>query len=207
MDIEAERLPLDVIYKLMVGLIVPRPIAWVTSISPGGVVNLAPFSAFTYLSTEPPLIGISVMRRGEGLKDTARNIAEQREFVVNIADETLVEAVHLSSIEHPPTVSEAELLGLALVPSTDVMAPRLAVAPAAMECTLERTIAFGKSGARLIVGRIRRFHVRDDLLCGGKIDTERLRPVCRLGGPKYAGLGPVFSFAPVRAEGSYRSAS
>lgn len=205
MDIGTGQLPADAVYKLMIGLIVPRPIAWVTTLSADGLVNLAPFSAFTYLSTEPPLIGISVMRRGDGLKDTARNIAERGEFVVNIADESLVEAVHLSSIEHPPTVSEADMLGLDLSPSTDVAVPRLALAPAAMECTLEQTVAFGKHDAQLIVGHIRRFHVRDDLLHDGKVDTERLRPICRIGGPKYAGLGAIATFAPVRGEGSHRA--
>lgn len=199
----AEVLSVDEVYKLLIGLIVPRPIAWVTSLSLKGVVNLAPFSAFTYLSTEPPLIGISVMRRGDGLKDTAQNIADRRDFVVNIADETLVRPVHLSAAEYPHDVSEAELLGLGLVPSVDVAAPRLACVPAALECGFEQVIAFGDRGAQLIVGRVRRFHVRDELLDGGKVMTERLRPLCRIAGPKYAGLGEVHTLEPVRQDGSH----
>lgn len=203
MNASAEGLSVDEVYKLLIGLIVPRPIAWVTSLSPEGVVNLAPFSAFTYLSTEPPLIGISVMRRGDGLKDTARNIAAAGDFVVNIADETLVQPVHLSAAEHPCDVSEAELLGLELVASLDVATPRLARVPAALECGFEQVIAFGDQGAQLIVGRVRRFHVRDDLIDGGKVVTERLRPLCRIAGPKYAGLGEVCTLAPVRRDGSH----
>ncbi len=203
MNASAEGLPVDEVYKLLIGLIVPRPIAWVTSLSPEGVVNLAPFSAFTYLSTEPPLIGISVMRRGDGLKDTARNIAAAGDFVVNIADETLVRPVHLSAAEHPRDVSEAELLGLELVASLDIATPRLACVPAALECGFEQVITFGDQGAQLIVGRVRRFHVRDDLLDGGRVVTERLRPLCRIAGPKYAGLGEVCTLAPVRRDGSH----
>lgn len=204
MNADAESLPVDEIYKLLIGLIVPRPIAWVTTLSPEGVVNLAPFSAFTYLSTQPPLIGISIMRRGDGLKDTARNIAARGDFVVNIADETLVEPVHLSAVEHPSDVSEVEMLDLSLVPSLDVATPRLECVPAALECSFEQAIAFGDHGAQLIVGRVRRFHVRDGLLDGGKVVSERLRPLCRLAGPKYAGLGEVYTLAPVRRDGSHR---
>lgn len=203
MDADATRLSADEIYRLLIGLIVPRPIAWVTSLSPDGVVNLAPFSAFTYLSTQPPLIGISMMRRGGELKDSARNIAASGDFVVNIADEALVEPVHLSSAEHPPEVSEAGLLGLSLLPSSDVAAPRLACAPAALECGFEQAIAFGDHDARLIVGRVRRFHVRDDLLERGRVVTERLRPLCRIAGPNYAGLGEVRRLAPVGRGGSH----
>lgn len=203
MDSSAEVLSVDDVYRLLIGLIVPRPIAWVTSLSLTGVVNLAPFSAFTYLSTEPPLIGISVMRRGDGLKDTAQNIADRGDFVVNIADEALVRPVHLSAAEYPADVSEAELLGLGLMPSVDVVTPRLACVPAALECGFERAITFGDRGAQLIVGRVRRFHVRDELLDGGKVVTERLRPLCRIAGPKYAGLGEVYALESVRRDGSH----
>ncbi|HEV2512076.1 flavin reductase family protein [Bosea sp. (in: a-proteobacteria)] len=199
----AESLSVDEVYRLLIGLIVPRPIAWVTSLSLEGVVNLAPFSAFTYLWAEPPLIGISVMRRGDELKDTARNIAARADFVVNIADETLIEPVRLSAAEHSVDVSEVELLGLSLVPSLDVVTPRLECVPAALECGLDQVIPFGGRGAQLIVGRVRRFHVRGDLLDGGKVVAERLRPLCRIAGPKYAGLGEVRTLAPVRRDGSH----
>lgn len=144
MNRSADGLSVDEVYRLLVGLIVPRPIAWVTSLSVEGMVNLAPFSAFTYLSTEPPLIGISVMRRGDGLKDTARNIADRGDFVVNIADETLVQPVHLSAAEHPCDVSEADLLGLELEPSLDVAAPRLA-------CCLRRSNAASSGSSPSVI--------------------------------------------------------
>jgi len=207
MNADAESLSVDEVYKLLIGLIVPRPIAWVTSLSLDGLVNLAPFSAFTYLSTQPPLIGIGVMRRGGELKDTARNIAARGDFVVNIADETLVEPVHLSAIEHPPHVSEVDRLGLSLLPSLAVATPRLACVSAALECSFEQAIAFGDHGAQLIVGRVRHFHIRDGVIEAGKVVTERLRPLCRIAGPSYAGLGEVYTLAPVRRDGSHSNST
>ena len=204
MDAAAGDLSIDATYKLLTGLIVPRPIAWVTSLSEQGVVNLAPFSAFTFLSTKPPMIGISVTLRAGALKDTARNIEASGEFVVNIADETLAGPLHLSSAEHPPETSEPALLGLDLAPSTDIAVPRLAAAPAAMECRLERIIGFGELGAQLMAGRIVRFHVRDDLLKDGKIPTDRLRPLGRIAGPRYVKLGEIIEAQPLH-EGSRRS--
>lgn len=192
MNVDASRLSANETYRLLSGLILPRPIAWITSLSTEGIVNLAPFSAFTYLSTEPPLVGISIMQRGDGLKDTARNIAATGEFVINFADETMAEQVHLSATEHPPETSEVDLLGLSLLPSVTVGTPRLAIAPAAFECSFEQAISFGDHDAQLMVGRVRHFHVRDDLLDGGKVVTERLRPLCRIAGPKYAGLGKIY---------------
>ena len=102
-DLGAER-----IYRLMTGIVVPRPIAWVTSLSRKGVLNLAPFSAFTFVSQKPPMLAISVGRKGPDYKDTAHNILDTEEYVIHIADTPLMGAVHDSSIEHPPEVSEVE---------------------------------------------------------------------------------------------------
>src|SRR5215211_6136799 len=98
-DLGAER-----IYRLMTGIVVPRPIAWVTSLSAAGVLNLAPFSAFTFVSQKPPMLAISVGRKGNIYKDTAQNILNNEEYVVHIADSSLMTAVHESSTEHPPEV-------------------------------------------------------------------------------------------------------
>lgn len=201
MNLASDGLALDQIYKLMTGLIVPRPIAWVTTRSVGGVVNLAPFSAFTFLSTKPPIIGVSITRRSGVLKDTARNIEATGEFVVNIADDTFLDPLHASSAEYPPDVSEPSALGLALAPSMSVGPPRLADVPAAMECRLERIVEFGELGTRLVAGEIVRFHVRDGLLVDGKIATDQLRPLGRVAGPRYAKLGEVIDVAPLH-EGS-----
>jgi flavin reductase (DIM6/NTAB) family NADH-FMN oxidoreductase RutF len=191
MQIAATDLDTESTYKLMTGIVVPRPIAWVTTRSPQGVVNLAPFSAFTFVSNRPPMVGINVGRKAGELKDTGRNIHATREFVVNIADETMIEAVHMSAIEHAPDVSEVEELGLATAACVDVAVPRLAAVPVSLECRLHRAIPFGEGGSEFLVGEIVRFHVRDGLLVNGKIDTRSLRPICRIAGPNYATLGEI----------------
>ena len=190
-DIAARDLPAEDCYRLLTGLVVPRPIAWVTTVSAAGVVNLAPFSHFTFVAPKPPLLAISVGHKGGVYKDTARNIMANEEFVVHIADRGLVEAVHLSAVEHPADVSEVAVLGLETRPSLHVRPPRLAAAPVAMECRLRHCIEFGDTRSRLLVGEVLVFRLRDGLLADGKIDTRRLDPIGRLAGPNYATLGEI----------------
>ena len=197
MDIPAAGLDPEATYKLITGIIVPRPIAWVTTLSPGGAVNLAPFSAFTFVSNKPPMVGINVGRKAGRLKDTGVNIHAGGEFVVNIADETLIEPVHLSAIEYAPEVSEADLLGLALKASQAVRVPSLAAAPISLECRFHSATAYGETGAEFMVGEVLVFHIRDGLCVNGKIDTAQLRPLCRIGGPNYAKLGEILSMQPI----------
>lgn len=197
MEFAASSLDPEAMYKLLTGIVVPRPIAWVTTLSPGGGVNLAPFSAFTFVSNKPPMLGINIGRKAGVMKDTGNNIHATGEFVVNIPDDSMIEPVHLSAVEYPPDVSEAELLGLDLVPSTTIRTPRLARAPISMECRLHRTIAFGETGSEFTVGEVLAFHIRDGLCVNGKIDTAKLRPVCRIGGPNYAKLGEIVSMQPI----------
>ena len=197
MDIPAAGLDPEATYKLITGIIVPRPIAWVTTLSPGGAVNLAPFSAFTFVSNKPPMVGINVGRKAGRLKDTGVNIHAGGEFVVNIADETLIEPVHLSAIEYAPEVSEADLLGLALKASQAVRVPSLAAAPISLECRLHSATAYGETGSEFMVGEVLVFHIRDGLCVNGKIDTAQLRPLCRIGGPNYAKLGEILSMQPI----------
>ena len=197
MDIPAAGLDPEATYKLITGIIVPRPIAWVTTLSPGGAVNLAPFSAFTFVSNKPPMVGINVGRKAGRLKDTVVNIHAGGEFVVNIADETLIEPVHLSAIEYAPEVSEADLLGLALKASQAVRVPSLAAAPISLECRFHSATAYGETGSEFMVGEVLVFHIRDGLCVNGKIDTAQLRPLCRIGGPNYAKLGEILSMQPI----------
>ena len=184
-------------YKLLTGVVVPRPIAWICSRSPEGVLNLAPFSAFTFVSTKPPLLGVNVGRKAGVRKDTGHNIHANGEYVVHIGDVSLVQAIHESAVEHAPDVSEVELLGLQTAPSERVSVPRLTAPPVAMECRLHRAIEFGDTGAEFIVGEVLVFHVREGLLRDGKIDSSVLDPVCRLAGPNYASLGRVISMRPI----------
>ena len=197
MQIDPEHLDPQATYKLLTGVVVPRPIAWVTTVSAAGIVNLAPFSAFTFVSSKPPMVGINVGRKAAVMKDTGANILRTGEYVIHVPDADLLEAVHQSSVEHPPEVSEVDLLGLGTIASTHVHVPRLVAAPVAMECRLHRSIAFGDTGSEFMVGEIVAFHVRDDLLVDGKIDTAVLRPICRLGGPNYALLGEIIRMKPV----------
>lgn len=196
MIIDPQELTADQNYRLLIGTVVPRPIAWVTTTSALGV-NLAPFSCFTFVSKLPPMVGMTVGPRGSGAKDTLRNIYASEEYVVNIGDETMVEAIHLSSRELPPTVSEVDELGLDCVSGERVGVPRLKIAPINLECRLRHVVGYGRVREVFVVGEVLLFHVRDDLVENGKVITERLRPLARLGGPKYAPLGPILTMPSV----------
>ena len=185
------------IYRLLTGIVVPRPIAWVTTLSADGIINLAPFSCFTFVSSNPPMVGINVGLRSGEQKDTGRNILEQKSFVVNIGDDTMIEQIHLSAVAHPHNVSETTLLELNTVPSDHIPVPRLSEVPVSMECVLRHDIAFGRSGSKFLVGEVVAFHIRDGLCTNNKIDTRALRPVCRIGGPNYASLGEIVSMSKV----------
>jgi flavin reductase (DIM6/NTAB) family NADH-FMN oxidoreductase RutF len=197
MRIDSSELGAEQAYRLITGIVVPRPIAWVTSLSDTGIVNLAPFSAFTFVSPKPPMLAISVGRKAGIYKDTAHNILHNEEYVIHIADSTLMTAVHESSTEHPPDVSEVEVLNLETLPSEIIKVPRLAVAPVAMECRFRQCLEFGETRSRLIVGEVLVFHIRDGLLNNGKIETEILDPLARIGGPRYARLGEIFTLRSV----------
>lgn len=185
-------------YRLLVGSVVPRPIAWVTSGAPPKPVNLAPFSSFAWVSQHPAMLGFTVNRRPGGtFKDTIRNIEEDGEYVVNIADESLLDALHASSEWMPPEVSEIEAGGLEVAPSKLVAPPRLAAAPISMECRYDRTIAFSPTGGEFVVGTVVGWTIRDDVMDGGRISTELLRPLGRLAGPRYTSLGNIIELPPV----------
>lgn len=185
-------------YKLMNSLIVPRPIAWVTSMSADGVVNLAPYSTFNIVCYDPPLLGMNVGFRENGTrKDTGRNARDRGELVIHIADDTLLDQLHASSYPHAPGVSEPEVLGLALLPSVDVAVPRLRDAPLAIECRVAQVISFSPK-ADFVVSQILRVHARDGLLHDHKIDSADLRPLSRLAGPVYGFLGETVTMPPPR---------
>jgi len=196
-SIDPKELGAEQAYRLLTGIVVPRPIAWVTSLSRGASRNLAPFSAFTFVSPKPPMLAISIGRKGNVYKDTARNILDREEYVVHIADVPLMNAVHDSSVEHPSDVSEVELLGLETVASDRIAVPRLTAAPIAMECRFRQCLEFGDTRSRLIVGEVITFHIRDELLADGKIETEKLDPIARIAGPRYARLGEIVTLKSV----------
>ena len=197
MRIDPAYLDAESAYRLITGIVVPRPIAWVTSLSGSGVLNLAPFSAFTFVSPKPPMLAISVGRKAGVYKDTAHNILNNEEYVVHIADSNLMKAVHESSTEHPPEVSEVEELRLSTLPGDRIKVPRLVAAPIAMECRFRQCLEFGDTRSRLIVGEVLVFHIREGLLKNGKIETEALDPIARIAGPRYARLGEIVTLKPV----------
>lgn len=197
MSLLASSLGPEALYRLISGVVVPRPIAWVTTLSEAGVANLAPFSCFTFVSNKPPLLGINIGRKAGRRKDTGANIHALGEYVVHIGESAQMAQIHESSAEHPPEVSEIDVLGLATAPCETTRVPRLRDVPVAMECRLHRVIPFGDTGAEFVVGEILVFHIREGLLHDGKVDTRALDPVCRIGGPNYATLGPIVTMRSV----------
>lgn len=181
-------------YKLLIGCIVPRPIAWVTSIGRAGVLNAAPFSYFNVASIEPMMVSIAVIRKpGSVRKDTARNIAETKEFVVNMVDVCNVDVANETSADFPPEIGEVDALGLATEPSAVVRPPRLADSRIHFECRLHQIVTLGDPvTSDLIIGEVVHVHVEDRLYQNGKIDIEAFAPVSRLAGQSYARLGELF---------------
>jgi len=183
MIIDPQSVSPGALYHWMISVVVPRPIAFISTVSGDGRFNVAPFSYFTAITNRPPLLGVSINQRGGGPKDTLTNVRASHDFVVNIVDETLVERMVQASGDWPEETSEFELTGLTPAASDLVKAPRVAEAPIAMECRLHREIPLGD--AVFIVGEIVRAHVADDRLTDGRIDIEKLRPIGRLGGDAY----------------------
>ena len=190
MEIDPDDLDRRAAYRLMISVIVPRPIAFVSTVSAAGRANVAPFSFFNGVSSQPPIVMLAVGGRKTEPKDTWRNIEATGEFVVNVVVPEIVDAMVLSSGDYPPEVNEIELAGLTPIPSLRVKPPRIAESPVQMECRLEKLEEV--AGTALILGRVLLYHVRDDLLEGGGVDPSRLRPVARLGGELYSRLGEIF---------------
>jgi flavin reductase (DIM6/NTAB) family NADH-FMN oxidoreductase RutF len=175
--------------QLMNSVILPRPIAFVTTVNAAGRVNAAPFSWFCALSSNPPLLGVSISPRDGGPKDTLRNVRETRELVVNVVTEAMAAQIVKASGDWPGDVDELALVGLTAMPSDLVRPPRVAESPVSLECRLDRELALGESC--FVVGEILRAHVRDEVLTEGRVDVAKLRPLARLGGEQYTGLGEL----------------
>ena len=192
------------IYKLMVGVIVPRPIAFVSTVSADGTRNLAPFSFFTGISANPPVICFSPMvRASDGArKDTLRNVEAVREFVVNAVSEGFAEKMNICSAEFPPEVDEFEVSGLTPVASDLVKPPRVQESHISMECRLMEIVEVSAKplGGSLVIGEVLRFHVDDALIDGYKIDPDKLHAIGRMGGPTYTRTTDLFDM--VRPKGS-----
>jgi flavin reductase (DIM6/NTAB) family NADH-FMN oxidoreductase RutF len=182
-------------HKFLVSLILPRPIAFVSTIGEDEIFNLAPFSTFSQISVKPPILCFSVIPRRNGQKqDTLRNIEVSKDFVVNVVDESLGEAMNLTSANYPSTVDEFKEVGLKAVKSDIVKAPRVAESPINMECKLLQILRFGTipNGCELVIGEIVMVHIRDDLCINGEVQASRLKAIGRLGGDFYCRTTDLF---------------
>src|ERR1700722_69316 len=177
------------VYKLLLGSVVPRPIAFVSTVSPEGVFNAAPFSFFTVASANPPVLVFSVGHRTtpDPRKDTLRNINAARDFVVNVVSEEFGPKMNLCAGEYPPEVDEFQLSGLTPIPSDLVKAPRVAESHVNMECRLLYTIALSGlvNGGNLVLGEVVRFHIDDAYFNNYRIDHDKLRAIGRMAGNSY----------------------
>ncbi len=183
-------------YKLLIGSIIPRPIAFVSTLSTEGVLNAAPFSYFTIVTADPPMVAVSVQRKQGVRKDTSRNAVDTGAFVVHIADESYIDQINQSAAALPPEESEVTLAGLTPVMSSQIGVPGIAEASIRMECVLEQAIPLGGTSdapaADLLIGRVVYFHIDDSLVDNGRIDPQKVKPVSRLAGHSYAKLGELF---------------
>lgn len=185
------------IYKLLTGTIIPRPIGWVSSINEKGVPNLAPFSYFNAVGDDPPHIMFSTVRTGDKNKDTLNNVLATKQFVVNLATMELVEAMNNTSANLPPDDSEFNYAGLTPEPSVLIKPPRVKESPVSFECELVHHYSLENhkdGGAVIMIGRIVMFHIDDAILQeNSRINLDVYKPVARLAGSNYAGLGEIFS--------------
>lgn len=193
--------PIDVpqrdLYKLLIGAVVPRPIAWVSTISPDGVPNLAPFSFFNGVASNPPSLVFSVSYREttHQPKDTLANLQASGDFVVNMVTEPLATAMNITAGEYPPEVDEFQRAGLTPIPSIQVSAPRVAESPVQFECRLNQIVPIGEGpgSARLVIGTIVYIHIADAIYREPyKIDITAYQPIGRLAGSSYTRVNDLF---------------
>ncbi|MEV6837768.1 flavin reductase family protein [Streptomyces sp. NPDC051133] len=180
-------------YRLLTAVVVPRPIAWVSTLTPdGGTANLAPHSFFTVACTDPPIVQFTSV----GRKDSLRNAEETGEFVVNFAPEQLFSEINATATDYPRGEGEFDAVGIEREPSLRVRPPRVAASPVALECTLHSTLRLGNS--TVVFGRVVHAAVREDVLTADGPDIGLLRPLARLGGNEWGTVGEVHELARLR---------
>ncbi|MCZ7570044.1 MAG: flavin reductase family protein [Ardenticatenaceae bacterium] len=186
-------------YRLLIGTLLPRPIAWVSSMNRAGNLNLAPFSYFTVASNRPMTLLFCPQPLSEAgeKKDTLRNVEEVPEFVINLANEETAEAMNRSSTPLPPGHSEFEWAGVTPAPSVTIRVPRVLEAPVSFECTLQQIVKAGDTpGAGSVVfGEVQCIHMRDDIYVNGYVRLDALKPIARLAGISYTRITETFDMA------------
>jgi flavin reductase (DIM6/NTAB) family NADH-FMN oxidoreductase RutF len=196
MTIDVAAAEVVAVYRALIGVVAPRPIAWVTTLDDQGRVNLAPFSFFNAFGANPPVVVFSpTLRRDRSKKDTLLNLETIPEFVLNAAVEELAEQVNASSAELPHGQNEAEYAGLTLQPSVKVRPPRVASSPVHLECVVRQIIAVGDGpiAANLVIGEVIYIHIEDSILDSqGLVEPRKLRTIARLGGSYYCRSTDLF---------------
>jgi flavin reductase (DIM6/NTAB) family NADH-FMN oxidoreductase RutF len=197
MELDAAATPVLEVYRTLVDIVTPRPIAWVSSVDREGRVNLAPFSFFNAFGANPPVVVFSpLLRRDGSKKDTLRNVEATGEFVLNAAVESLAEQVNQSSADLPYGDSEIQSTGLTVLPSIKVKPPRIAESPVHIECRVLQIVPIGNgpNSANLVIGEVLFIHIDDALLDEkGRVDPRKLRTIARLGGDFYCRTSDIFA--------------
>ncbi|HTF55905.1 MAG TPA: flavin reductase family protein [Planctomycetota bacterium] len=200
MELDLGALDRRAAYRALISMIIPRPIAFVSTLGPAGNVNVAPFSYFNGVSSAPPIVSISVGPKRGGTKDTAANIRREGEFVVNVVTPELMAGVIVGATDPPPEVSELELAKLTPAPSSKVRTPGVKESPIRMECALHQVVDV-EGGTSLILGRVVHVHVDDAVWVEGRVDPRRLTFVGRLGDDFYCRVNDIFEAARGTATG------
>jgi len=185
------------IYKLLTGIVIPRPIAWISSVSEDGINNLAPFSYFNMVGDDPPHVMFSTRRDNNSNKDTLNNVLATHQFVVNMVTKDLVEPMNASSATVAAQVDEFDLVGVTPIPSVKVKPMRVAESSIQLECELVHHYFLEdhtQGGACVLIGRVVMIHIADELLLDeNQINPELYKPIARLGGSNYCEQGEIFS--------------
>lgn len=179
-------------HKILTSIIIPRPIAWVTTLNENGSVNAAPFSFFMGVSTKPPRLAISISAKGGEIKDTAKNIIKNSEFVVNMVTDTNVEAMNSTAGLYDYGVEELKIAGLSTSGSDKIAPPCIKESPVSMECMLEKVVEIGAENHFLIIGEVVLFHIDDGKFENGIVDPQKIHAVGRLEGSSYTHVNNIF---------------
>jgi flavin reductase (DIM6/NTAB) family NADH-FMN oxidoreductase RutF len=197
MQFDPQELEQTAIYKLLTGIIIPRPIGWISTISEDGINNLAPFSYFNAVGDDPPHVMFSTVHSNNSNKDTLNNVLATKQFVVNMVTEDLVAQMNRTSQPIPANESEFELAGLTPIASSLVLPPRVKESKITMECEMVHHYKLENSktgGATIVIGKIVLFHIDESVLLDNyKINLETYQPIARLAGSNYSKIGEIFS--------------
>jgi len=185
MDLNLETASKHHVYNMLIGLVAPRPIAWITSMNPEGQLNAAPFSAYNYVGIDPPVVAIGISNRpGPGMiaKDTANNIRSTGEFVINVVDEASAEAMNICAVDFPAEINELDITHLKTEPSIVVKVPRIASSPACLECREITTMQIGRN--HIVLGQVVAIHVKDEFVdtTGPYIRADEMHAIGRMNG-------------------------